>query len=71
MNIKGTALLRDLRSTWKQWLVTLILVGIQITLTFCLPVPGCPTGYLGPGGLHNNSSHPNCTGGAATYIDTY
>ena len=26
-------------------------------------------GYLGPGGLADNSSHPSCTGGAAGYID--
>ena len=30
---------------------------------------GCPTGYLGPGGLHENSKYWNCTGGAAGYID--
>ena len=30
---------------------------------------GCPTGYLGPGGLANNASYPNCTGGSAQYID--
>ena len=26
-------------------------------------------GYLGPGGLHDNGSYFNCTGGAAGYID--
>ena len=26
-------------------------------------------GYLGPGGLHENGTHFNCTGGAAGYID--
>ena len=34
-----------------------------------LPVPGCPTGYLGAGGWHNRSTHANCTGGTAGYID--
>ena len=34
-----------------------------------MPVPGCPTGYLGPGGLHENSQYYNCTGGAARWID--
>ena len=24
---------------------------------------------MGPGGIHNNSKHANCTGGAAGYID--
>ena len=26
-------------------------------------------GYLGPGGLHDNASYINCTGGAAGFID--
>lgn len=49
-----------------------------------MPVPGCPRGYIGPGGLADYSAHPNCTGtlicavssdliisagGAAGYID--
>ncbi|KAF4518290.1 hypothetical protein B566_EDAN005858 [Ephemera danica] len=38
-------------------------------LAFFLPVPGCPTGYLGPGGLHDDMKYPNCTGGTAGYID--
>lgn len=35
-------------------------------ITFSMPVPGCPKGYLGPGG---RSGHEGCTGGAAGYID--
>ena len=34
-----------------------------------LPVPGCPTGYTGPGGIHNNSMNWDCIGGAAAYVD--
>ncbi|XP_077303018.1 heparan-alpha-glucosaminide N-acetyltransferase-like [Arctopsyche grandis] len=68
--LPGTAIFRDLRSTWWQWSVTLLLVGAHIALSLCLPVPGCPRGYLGPGGLHDNSTAKNCTGGAAAYIDT-
>ena len=34
-----------------------------------LPVPGCPTGYTGPGGIHNNSVNFDCIGGAAAHID--
>lgn len=52
-----------------QWLVILTLTVMHTLLTFLLPVPDCPTGYLGPGGLHNHSSSPNCTGGAAGYLD--
>lgn len=54
---------------WKQWIVVSALVIIHTVVTFCLPVPDCPTGYLGPGGLSEHSDHSNCTGGAAGYID--
>lgn len=49
-----------------EYLVVFILILIWFLLTFLLPVPGCPKGYLGPGGLTGN---PHCTGGAAGYID--
>ena len=29
------------------------------------------SGYLGPGGLYDNASYINCTGGAAGYIDRW
>lgn len=29
----------------------------------------CPRGYLGPGGIGDFGNYPNCTGGAAGYID--
>jgi heparan-alpha-glucosaminide N-acetyltransferase len=38
-------------------------------IVFFLPVPNCPTGYFGPGGLDNNSMFSKCTGGATGYID--
>ncbi|XP_021917645.1 heparan-alpha-glucosaminide N-acetyltransferase-like isoform X2 [Zootermopsis nevadensis] len=60
---------QDLLESWVQWLIILALTITHILLTFMMPVPNCPTGYLGPGGLHNHSSSPNCTGGAAGYID--
>ncbi|KAH3873028.1 heparan-alpha-glucosaminide N-acetyltransferase-like [Dreissena polymorpha] len=67
------ATLKDLVLYWREWLVQLSLVLIHLTLALLLPVPGCPTGYLGPGGLANDgtngSSAFNCTGGAAGYID--
>jgi len=46
-----------------------MILGLWLGLTFCLPVPGCPTGYLGPGGLADYGKCKNCTGGAAGYID--
>lgn len=63
------ASLRDVIPYWPQWIFISALVATHELITFLLPVPGCPTGYLGPGGLHLNSSFPNCTGGAAGYID--
>ncbi|XP_050002726.1 heparan-alpha-glucosaminide N-acetyltransferase isoform X2 [Alexandromys fortis] len=61
--------LQDITSSWPQWLVILILESIWLALTFFLPVPGCPTGYLGPGGIGDLGKYPRCTGGAAGYID--
>ncbi|XP_026927484.1 heparan-alpha-glucosaminide N-acetyltransferase isoform X2 [Acinonyx jubatus] len=61
--------LRDIIFSWPQWLFILMLEGIWLGLTFFLPVPGCPTGYLGPGGIGDLGKYPNCTGGAAGYID--
>lgn len=61
--------LRDILSSWPQWLFILLLESIWLGLTFFLPVPGCPTGYLGPGGIGDLGRYPNCTGGAAGYID--
>ncbi|XP_023108315.2 heparan-alpha-glucosaminide N-acetyltransferase isoform X4 [Felis catus] len=61
--------LRDIIFSWPQWLFILMLESIWLGLTFFLPVPGCPTGYLGPGGIGDLGKYPNCTGGAAGYID--
>ena len=52
-----------------QWLIVTLVAILWLVLTFFLAVDGCPTGYLGPGGLHENGSYFNCTGGAAGYID--
>ncbi|KAE9354192.1 hypothetical protein PR003_g3479 [Phytophthora rubi] len=46
------------------------LVLINLLLTFKLPVPGCPTGYIGPGGLADDGAYQNCTGGAHLYVDS-
>jgi len=59
----------DLTSSAWQWVAALLCLALHTVVTFQLPVPGCPTGYLGPGGLADNSSHHNCTGGAAMWLD--
>ena len=46
------------------------LAALWLFITFLLPVPGGPTGYLGPGGsLGDMGAFVNCTGGAARYVD--
>ncbi|XP_036605188.1 heparan-alpha-glucosaminide N-acetyltransferase isoform X2 [Trichosurus vulpecula] len=60
---------RDIISYWPQWIFILMLEAVWVCVTFLLPVPGCPTGYLGPGGIGDFGKYPNCTGGAAGYID--
>jgi len=55
--------------TWPHWIVMGVITALWCSLTYCLPVPGCPTGYLGPGGIADGAKYYNCTGGASGYID--
>ncbi|XP_032670445.1 heparan-alpha-glucosaminide N-acetyltransferase-like [Odontomachus brunneus] len=64
-----TRVLRDIQVLIPHWSLMLIFVIVHCGLTFGLAVPGCPTGYLGPGGIHEDGNYFNCTGGAAGYID--
>ncbi|CAL1578381.1 unnamed protein product [Knipowitschia caucasica] len=61
--------LQDLTLYWPQWLLLVLLDSLWLCLTFLLPLPNCPTGYLGAGGIGDNGLFPNCTGGAAGLID--
>lgn len=63
------ACIRDILVYWPQWIFMALVVAIHTFITFFLPVPGCPRGYLGPGGRHDNGKYFNCTGGAAGYVD--
>ncbi|XP_029706224.1 heparan-alpha-glucosaminide N-acetyltransferase-like [Takifugu rubripes] len=56
---------------WPAWVCVLLLESVWLFLTFLLPVPDCPTGYLGPGGIGDMGLFPNCTGGAAGFIDRW
>lgn len=60
---------QDLVQNPWQLAVAACLAALHTCLTFLLPVPGCPTGYLGPGGLHDGARHGPCTGGAAGHVD--
>lgn len=62
-------LFHDIVILWRQWAVMLAVVLVHLLITFLLPVPGCPTGYLGPGGIHEMGRYNNCIGGATGYID--
>lgn len=61
----------DILLYWPAWLCVLVLEIIWLCLTFLLPVPDCPTGYLGPGGIGDMGLYVNCTGGAAGFIDRW
>ncbi|XP_044045519.1 heparan-alpha-glucosaminide N-acetyltransferase isoform X2 [Siniperca chuatsi] len=61
----------DILLYWPAWLCVLLLEIIWLCLTFLLPVPDCPTGYLGPGGIGDMGLYANCTGGAAAFIDRW
>lgn len=52
-----------------QWVVVLALAALHVAAFLLLDVPGCPRGYMGPGGVHLDGAYPNCTGGAAGYVD--
>ena len=52
---------------WLQWLCILLIITIWLLITFLLNEPGCPKGYLGPGGKHEHGKYQNCTGGTRRY----
>jgi len=60
-------LLNSVFQYWMQWLFVLLAITVWILITFLLPVPNCPTGYLGPGGKHDHGKYQNCTGGCISY----
>ncbi|XP_028845003.1 heparan-alpha-glucosaminide N-acetyltransferase [Denticeps clupeoides] len=63
--------IQDVVLYWPEWVFIIILEMVWLCLTFLLPVPNCPTGYLGAGGIGDGGLYPNCTGGAAGYIDRW
>ena len=52
-----------------QWAIVVTLALIWILVTFSFAFPGCPAGYIGPGGISDEGKYANCTGGIAAYID--
>lgn len=42
-----TKIFQDVLCIWPRWIMAGIFLLVHCLLTFCLPIPGCPTGYLG------------------------
>jgi heparan-alpha-glucosaminide N-acetyltransferase len=63
--------LRDLTPFWGEWVVCALLLSLFLIVQSCMPVAGCPTGYIGPGGLADNGAlfGKNCIGGAHRKMD--
>lgn len=66
---KRCGALADVVVLLPQWIVVLALAAVHLAAQLLLPVPGCPQGYMGPGGIHRDGAFTNCTGGAAGYVD--
>uniref|UniRef100_A0A3B3CB71 Si:dkey-192p21.6 n=1 Tax=Oryzias melastigma TaxID=30732 RepID=A0A3B3CB71_ORYME len=71
LHLRDPSSSRTLNKTEESWLMIFLLETLWLCITFLLPVPNCPTGYLGAGGIGDNGLYPNCTGGAAGYIDRW
>ncbi len=54
---------------WTPILAIFMFSSAWVFLTYHMPIPGCPPGYMRPGGLEHHSKYFNCTGGSAAYID--
>lgn len=69
VHIKKGPFFQDIIDCWPQLTVATLLAAAHTCVTYLLPVPGCPTGYTGAGGLADYGEAEYCTGGAAGYID--
>ncbi|KAF2357813.1 protein of unknown function DUF418 [Trinorchestia longiramus] len=65
----------DVVSLSYQWIIYTLIVLVHTVLIFCVEVPGCPRGYLGPGGIALMNSDgdptPDCIGGMTGYVDRW
>ncbi|XP_050681530.1 heparan-alpha-glucosaminide N-acetyltransferase isoform X1 [Leptidea sinapis] len=61
--------LKDVLSCMWCWVLAGLLIALHTAVTFIVHHPDCPPGYLGPGGKHDDWVAPECSGGAAGYID--
>lgn len=61
--------LEDILDSWAQWIIVLAITTTRTLILFLLQIPGCPKGYMGPGGYHDYGKLKNCTGGIVGYVD--
>ncbi|CAH0386555.1 unnamed protein product [Bemisia tabaci] len=61
--------LKDLIIPLPQWVFHGAIVAFHTWVVFTIAAPGCPKGYMGPGGIQNNGIYKNCTGGISGHID--
>ncbi|XP_068084945.1 heparan-alpha-glucosaminide N-acetyltransferase isoform X2 [Anabrus simplex] len=67
--MKVVAAVQDILILLPQWVIMLGVVAGHCAITFLMSIPGCPMGYMGPGGNHDNGIYKDCIGGATGYID--
>jgi heparan-alpha-glucosaminide N-acetyltransferase len=63
------SLWRDLGGYWLQWAIMLLIGAVYVCVQTWMAVPGCPSGYIGPGGAADGGAHSQCTGGAHRVVD--
>jgi heparan-alpha-glucosaminide N-acetyltransferase len=61
--------LQDILERWAQWIIVFVIITIHTCIIFLIHFPGCPRGYIGPGGYHHHGEYTNCSAGVAGYID--
>lgn len=52
-----------------EWSIQLIILVGFLSTHLGAKAPGCPRGYLGPGGVSEDSAHWDCTGGIHRWLD--
>lgn len=57
-------------AAWWEPCAALLLPTLHLALAYLIRAPGCPRGYVGPGGAYVDGGRlANCTGGAHGYLD--
>lgn len=52
-----------------EWVIQAAVVLVYLAVSLGGKAPGCPRGYLGPGGIAEGGNYEFCTGGIHRYID--